>query len=226
MFYYILEEYKNDIYQKSLRNFKDFTIFEKVIIIAIFTCVFLIGLFTYLGLKMDLFRHFIFQIGYGIMYVVFLIVMMIFFIRESEYSKRTNLQSMKAYKEKKIDKLIDLLKKEQIEMYDNKSINWLIEMSDNYVSKHSKDNVFDSIKSYFIMIIYPIICATATIVARNLEVDDVVSIAILLVGVLTQLFAIGFVVYPMVKNFMNRNNIMAETFKEDLQYIVLKMNRE
>lgn len=225
MFYYILEEYKNDIYRKFLRNFKDFTIFEKVILIAIFTCIFLIGLFTYLGLKMNLFTALPFQIAYGIVFVVFLIIMMLFFIKESEYSKCTNLQSMQLYKEKRIDTLMDLLKKEEIDMYDNEAIGWLIEMSDNYVGKHTRDNVFDPIKSYFIMIIYPIICATSAIVASDMKVDDVVSIAILIIGVLIELFAIGFVIYPIVKDFMNRNNIMAETFKEDLQYIRVKMKK-
>jgi len=214
MFYYILEEYKNDIYKKNnLRKFKEFKLEEKVMLIVLIASA--IG---FLGFIL---------FGKIILAAISVIVLLIDTIVMMKYSdthwKKANLDSMKKYKEIKIDGITKLLKDERIDMYDEKSLKWLINTCNMIRENTEKSKFLNPIKTFFSMIIYPIIAAVAAIVIKDMNSNDILKIATLVVGMLTEIFAIFYMIYPTVDEYLNKKKKMIETFKDDLEYIIIKL---
>lgn len=214
MFYYILEEYKNDIYKKNnLRLFKELKWEEKIMLIALISSS--IGFIGFI------------LFGKIVLAAISVVILLIDIIVMMKYSdthwKKTNMESMKNYKEEKIDGIIKLLKDERIDMYDEKSIKWLINTCNAICENTEKSKFLNPIKTFFSMIVYPIIAAVAAIVIKDMNPNEILKIATLVVGILTELFAMFYMIYPIVDEHLNKKNKMIEIFKDDLEYIIIKL---
>lgn len=215
MIYYILEEYKNGIYKKNnMRLFKELKLEEKVMLILLISSI--IGFLGFILFG----KIIVAAISVAVLIVDTIVIMK---YADTHWGKFTNMDSMEKYKEEKIDRIINLLKDERIDMYDKKSIKWLIRMCNVILKKSEKIIFLNPIKTFFSMIIYPIIAAVAAIVIKDMNPNDILKIATLVVGILTVIFAMFFMIYPSIDEYMNKKNKMIETFKDDLEYILIKL---
>lgn len=214
MYYYILEQYKNEIYNKNnFKSFKELTLEEKVMLIL------LIG--TSVGFLVLIFMKHIILAAISILILVADIIAMMKY--SDKHWKKTNMESMQKYKERKIDELIKLLKKPEVMLYGEKEINWLLNMCESAINDNKNGSSFlNPIKTFFSMLIYPIIGAVAAIVVKDMNSNDIVKIAALTIGLLVEIFVIFYMLYPMVDDYLNRNKKLIKAFKEDLQYILIK----
>ena len=99
-------------------------------------------------------------------------------------------------------------------------------MSDRFIENNKPTNWFDPIRSYFFMIIYPIITAVAAIVIKDMETDEVIQIAAIVIALLVEIFIIGFAIYPVIRDWLNKDIYLARRFKEDLQYVLLTYGKK
>lgn len=215
MFYYILEEYMNSIYNNNnTRTFREFSITEKVMSFVLISSG--IGFLVFMLLNI--------LYAYGISLII-LIVDMIFIIRYSDRRcKKSNLILVEEYKNNKLEKLTKLLKYKEWNLYNSKGIAWIIEMCNQKLSEEKTLLTYiNPVKTFFGSIIYPIIAAVTAIVINDMDSVEVVRLAILVIGILVEIFAIGYMVLPLFEGVANKKKEIIKKLRDDLKYLQMKI---
>ncbi len=125
--------------------------------------------------------------------------------------------------DEKIDKLQKLLEDE--DKYSKETIQWLIQACQIELSKE-KEKKSLSMKSFFTIMIYPIIVTVVSLLIDDLEIGTLCLLAVASVAVLLIVFITANLLYSNVDAIVNRRRNWLEAFWSDLEYLLSQYTKD
>lgn len=204
MFEYIFRCYKTDICNQSFIDaLKRMTWIDRVIFIGIIVLT-LVGT----GLTLS-------QNGWGlvIMFFVFISPPMITAYM-NKYMLKNRHSKLDEYLQQKIAPLVKLLKGESYNLYNKKSLEWLIARCDELTEENSKSPFYSTMQS-IMQSILPVITLILGALLAKMERQEILVATMVVIMIVLCLF-----IYTSVKDtFLGEDKRLAKELKTDLQYI-------
>lgn len=137
---------------------------------------------------------------------------------------KDNEESLKQFKDKKIEKLKNILN--ESELGSKEVISVIISQCKEYEA--SKDPSFfgDNFKSVFEMLIYPIVTTIVAIISNNITEQDRLEGLILIIGIIISIYILIAVIKPIILESINKYKIISKMMRNDLEYILALENQK
>jgi len=142
------------------------------------------------------------------------------------YSKKI-LQSnqdalLTRYKDKHIDPLISLLN--NYNLYTIDGIEWLIDCCNSKKINNNEVSVFKYIKSFFTMIVYPLITLGLGLILKESSIEEVVSFIMLLIELFIMAAVIFTCIKPIISFMLFPDKDIIDYLEDELKYIKTQFN--
>ncbi len=207
MFYYFLEDYKNNVCNASKRKLS----IPEWIMIAILGG----GVIAY-------FISMIFDWSIVIKFIS-LIITALDMIIVNLYIKRRNKKHMmdffRIYKEKHINELIKLLKSSSYNLYSQEGIDWLLFCCSNQETENSIFKMISSAKNYFLATIYPVFMLILGVLIDDFSSEKIINYSFILIFAMILLFIIYISLKPVVSFVAFPDKEVLQHLQNELRYI-------
>ncbi|MGN0329598.1 MAG: hypothetical protein ACI4D4_11550 [Lachnospira sp.] len=147
------------------------------------------------------------------------IIMLVIAISNDRKWKRNNINYLEEYESNHIEELVSRL--EKFEMYDEKSINWLINQSQLFYRKD--DNKFTGVGGIITSLLFPMFTVFITIITEKADLVTVIYLFTLIFAGIAVFIGMYYIMYPAIHKLVNRRKINAMEFEKDLSYVLIKM---
>lgn len=211
MFYHFLVAYKAEIPMYSWSNFKATPLIERVLL-------FLSSGFLILSCITILLHKTIITISGFILGVVFLLLL---YIIDSHMRKKYSNVFFKRYTDKKLNPLIELLKRDEFNFYTIAKIEWLIKNCEAEISHNTYTSKWFS--SFFERFIFPIITLLIGFVGSKVSLSDTTVIVVAICMFLLLLYLVNSIIAPMVYEIFHPDREVLVFLKSELEYIKITL---
>lgn len=207
MIYYLLDAYDSEIKNSMNRKFKDFKLFEKILLIVIILGAISSIVSSFLPYK---------TLETIVSFTYFGMIFCFTYVLNRVYKKRYK-DGLEGYN-KKLDKIKKLLEDEKVNINTSTKIQHLIQQYEAAIQEARESQpIVSSTKGYCYLVILPIVIYLVQHAIDKFEIEQAIQLTFVLVGILVIVFIIFFVIYSNVEPIINRKIYDMKYFKEELK---------
>lgn len=205
MFQYFFEEYRR-IYYERKKAIPTFWFSWATIVLLIIATV----SYVYFVVQNQI-------IGALAIFAITIIILIIFYIANSKYLKRTFDDRLQVYQEKGLERLIGLLKNEKYGFVSPEQIEWLISSCKERL--RMEKNPFSGFSDSFFKFVFPCVTLLIGALLNTISMDHVIVICTLVFAIWLTGFIVKDIVVELRDMFFCPNRKVLISLKTELEYI-------
>lgn len=219
MFYLFLEDYKANVYNVDNRKLKSWHPWEILCFISLLALSIAWAIVSIVNINSVLSVILLFSL---------ISVIVVIYILEKIRRKREIHTIIKKYKNEKLESFTKLLKDPKYVIVGNKTLNciegieWLLKTCSTELERNkSKPSPFLSVKNFSTTLALPIITYIGGTISSTFSINEKITSAIMILTIVLMLFAIYYMVSPVLNDLLNSEKHIIEDLKDNLEYYKL-----
>ena len=211
MFYHFFVAYKTEIPMYSWSNFKSTPLIKRILFILMAGVWILACIMILLhNIKITFFS-----------FMSEVILLLFLSVVDSHTTKKHSNIFFKQYADEKLNPLIELLKRDEFNLYTNAKIEWLIKNCEVEISHNTYTS--KGFSSFFERFLFPIITLSIGFIGSSVSLMDTTMIIVAICTFLLLLYLVNTFIIPMVYEMFHPDRETLIFLKSELEYIKITL---
>lgn len=207
MFFYFLKDYKEFVYKGPRRKLRWY---ECAMLILLIVTVLAVCISAFLE------KSLVIQAACAALLVIQTMVLGLYTYKRD---KKNRAALFTAYKERRIDGLVGLLKASKYNLYSVEGIEWLVECCKNKPLHNEGFKAVSSAKHFLISAVFPVITLCLGLVLKETETADLIEFIVLALILMAFLFFLYLILKPAVIYLIYPQREAVNFLQDELGYI-------